>query len=377
VDFYQAQRLNPSQLGLISKMQNATDAATIQKLSGMLVQAKAPVAPAITEASVSGPANAPAVAEVKRGLLQLGRKGQQASPKSSPPTESAELIAMKAAKAVEQPRAVEQLAAASAEPTKPLVKQANDKPANAKPDGVTKGEPVLTARTLPSVEERTPQPPIDDSDAKLRSKLSEASAFARAGKVKEALAAYSVAIEMRSDFASVYLDRGTLYLKAGSPREAAADFTQAVKLDSRNVKAWMGKCVASVELNLGRDAVLDCNEVLKAEPRNADAVYQRGRAHAQAKNYPEAIRDLRSATELRYDFPEAHLTLGRVYVTINELILGLREFTLAVQKRPGFKDAYRERAEIRRLLGDLLGQQEDLARAGDQRAIPNGSAGLD
>jgi hypothetical protein len=47
---------------------------------------------------------------------------------------------------------------------------------------------------------------------------------------------------------------------------------------------------------------------------------------------------------------------------MDQLIGSLREYTVAIQKRPGFAEAYKGRSLVKAALGDTVGSQDDLSK---------------
>ena len=49
-------------------------------------------------------------------------------------------------------------------------------------------------------------------------------------------------------------------------------------------------------------------------------------------------------------------------IEMDELIASLREYTIAIQQRPGFAAAYQGRSVVKLALGDSAGSHEDLGK---------------
>jgi tetratricopeptide (TPR) repeat protein len=85
-------------------------------------------------------------------------------------------------------------------------------------------------------------------------------------------------------------------------------------------------------------------------------------AHTATRAWDKAAEDLTAATGRNNDNPDAHLQLARVYFEMDELIASLREYTIAIQQRPGFAAAYQGRSVVKLALGDSAGSHEDLGK---------------
>ncbi len=107
----------------------------------------------------------------------------------------------------------------------------------------------------------------------------------RAGRCKEALEAFTKAIELKPDYAAVvYVGRGFAYRKLGNYQQAIKDYTKAIEL----------------------------------KPDDADVYFFRGGAYGILDNYEQAIKDCTRATELKPDHEEAYHRRGFVYLSAGD-----------------------------------------------------------
>ena len=75
----------------------------------------------------------------------------------------------------------------------------------------------------------------------------------------------------------------------------------------------------------------------------------------------KAIAAYSESTRLSEVNPEAYLHLGLIYTEQNHLLMALHAFTLAIRYRAGYSDALKGRAVVKKILGDQLGANSDLA----------------
>jgi tetratricopeptide (TPR) repeat protein len=209
------------------------------------------------------------------------------------------------------------------------------------------------------------QPATNELTPELLNKLQIAAQHAKANQFREALAAYTEFLSVRSDMFSPYLDRGKVYHSLKEHTKAVDDFSAALKLKSDLVEAYLRRGMAYYDAKEYAKAILDCEKYVESKPKTVtfEPFYYKGMAHAGLGEYDKATAALKVAFELNNNLPEAHMLLGRIYTEQNQLLSALREYTIAIQQRPGEGEAFKLRAAIKSSLGDIRGSEEDLARA--------------
>jgi len=66
-------------------------------------------------------------------------------------------------------------------------------------------------------------------------------AYGESGKVEEAIADYTKAVELNPESAEAYYNRGIAYGKSGKVEEAIADYTKAIELNPELKKFFDAK----------------------------------------------------------------------------------------------------------------------------------------
>jgi tetratricopeptide (TPR) repeat protein len=212
---------------------------------------------------------------------------------------------------------------------------------------------------------QTPEPATNELTPELLSKLQIAAQHTKANQPREAIAAYTEFLTARPDMFAPYIERGKLYFAAKEYTKAAGDFTAALKLKADVVAAFLHRCMANYETGDYDKAIADCNKYVASAPRTLghEPFYYKGMSHARLKQNDLAVMELNKALELRNDLPDAHMFLGQLYLDNGEILNALREFSIAIQLRPGDKEALSRRGAIKASLGDELGARDDLAKA--------------
>src|SRR4026207_35895 len=101
----------------------------------------------------------------------------------------------------------------------------------------------------------------------------------RAGKYKEAIAAYDRAIKADPKGAEAYVGRGSALAKTGQHERALKDYDEALRLNANLADAYYLRGNAHNELKKYADAVKDYDEALRRNPKSSDAYHNRGVAY--------------------------------------------------------------------------------------------------
>lgn len=122
--------------------------------------------------------------------------------------------------------------------------------------------------------------------------------YGEQGKMPEAIAAFSKAIEKNLTFAKAYNNRGVVYYKQGDLTHAIFDFVGAIEIDPNYLDAY-----CNLGLVYGRQgnfprAVFDLTKAIEISPKYARAYANRAVAYFEEKEYDKAWADVHKAKEL-------------------------------------------------------------------------------
>lgn len=131
-------------------------------------------------------------------------------------------------------------------------------------------------------------------------------AEARLGKYKEAKEAYNKSIELKPDYAPVYLFRGILEHGEGNFELAAKDYTLAIEIDENTIDAYFNRAQLIIskenseekELN---DAIKDLEKAIKLDPKFIDAYYTIAVIQKKLGNFKESLQKLDELLEIAPD----------------------------------------------------------------------------
>jgi tetratricopeptide (TPR) repeat protein len=236
---------------------------------------------------------------------------------------------------------------------------AQESPKIAKPNPTAKAALTLS-------KPKGPASPTIEIPEELRSKVSIAGQHARSNQIAEALALYSEVLSGSPNLFTVAFERGKLHQQAKDYPKAIADFTTAINFRPMEYfEAYFRRCIVYYETGDHTKSITDCSKAIEINPTVAEYYYYRGLAYTALRTWDKAAADLTAANELNNDNADAHLQLARIYLQMDQLIGSLREYTVALQKRPGLSEAYKGRSIVKAALGDAIGSQEDLAKAAE------------
>ena len=222
--------------------------------------------------------------------------------------------------------------------------------------------PPPPSQSAPKAVRLAPVAPTIDIPDELKSKVAMAAQQVKAGQLPEAIALYTEILTSKPDLFTLSIERGKLYQQRRDHQKAIADFTAAIAARGDYAEAYFRRCVSEYESMKHKEAVVDCSKAIELNPNPFDYYYYRGLAYTATRTWDKAATDLAAANDRNGEYPDSHLQLGRVYFEMEQLLPSLREFTLAIQQKPGFSEAYKGRAAVKAALGDAVGSKDDLAR---------------
>ncbi len=204
-------------------------------------------------------------------------------------------------------------------------------------------------------------------------------------KYLKAIDPLEIAIELDPVNLQAHVALGDCYLKRGDPEEALAEYHRVLAIQNDYAPGWDGLGRAAeasgdvekaiehfrkaTDLNPGfPDPSLNLGDLFMREGRYAEAIdlfikairvrpdfaaaYNRlGAAYAYQRLGNEAIAALRHAETLEPGNPWHAVTIGRIFLRLDNLVQAERELARAHEKDPDYLEAYLVRADLLRRLG--------------------------
>ena len=173
-----------------------------------------------------------------------------------------------------------------------------------------------------------------------------------AGRLDEAISAYSRAIALNPDYASAYHNRGNAYSDKGDYGQAIADYDQAIALNSDFALAYYNRGFAYSGKGDYDQAIADYDQAIALNPDDAFAYTNRGNAYRNKGDYDQAIADFTRSIELGN--PELHLPYnnrGVAYENKGDYDAAIADYEAALRINPQFELARNNLANARRARG--------------------------
>jgi tetratricopeptide (TPR) repeat protein len=121
--------------------------------------------------------------------------------------------------------------------------------------------------------------------------IGEGVRLAAIGDYEDAIASFDEALQMDSEAAFVYKQRGAAYQATGDHAAAISDFDEAIRLNSEDMNAYYRRGVSNQALENHAAAIADFDAVLTVDPEFIDAQSRRAAAQEALGNDGAAAGD--------------------------------------------------------------------------------------
>ncbi len=156
----------------------------------------------------------------------------------------------------------------------------------------------------------------------------------------KAIADFSQAIEIDSDYARAYNNRGVLYKDIKQYDKAIDDYSHAIEIDPKNPTAWYSRGNAYNDLHQYDNAVADYSRAIEIDPKDTDAYNSRGIAYRNIQQYDRAISDFSKALEIDPKYTYAYNGLGRTFYDLQQYEKSIANYTRLIELDTGNIDGY-------------------------------------
>ncbi len=182
------------------------------------------------------------------------------------------------------------------------------------------------------------------------------------GRIEEALAEATRAVDLDADLAEPWLNRAEIRARAGRLDLAIEDCDTAIERFPESVEAWSLRGSVVSETDPAR-ALADHDRAVQLGPDDVRARVARGVSRKRTGDLAGAIRDYDRAIELDPTHFAAWVNRANAHKIANDLPAALRDLDRAVVVDGRQVQGWQDRAEIRRMLGDHAGALEDFDHA--------------
>jgi tetratricopeptide (TPR) repeat protein len=174
-------------------------------------------------------------------------------------------------------------------------------------------------------------------------------AYAKAGRLEEALASSREAVRLNPGSAEMHYNLGHALIQCGRPAEAVAAFTAALQLRPDYAEAHCNLGVAQLSLRQGREAFSHLQAAIRLRPNYADAHYNLGNLYAQTRQLSLAIASYEAALVAQPDRADAHFNLGKALLLEGKAAAAIPHFEQVLRLTPSDSDAVRNLELARQL----------------------------
>ena len=138
--------------------------------------------------------------------------------------------------------------------------------------------------------------------------------------------------------------RGNDFFSRKDYTQALISYDNAIELDSQLAEVYNNRGIVKYELHQFKEAVEDYTVAINLRMNYVDALNNRGNAYAVLGLFSNAAKDLKTALKINDKSVSCHNNLGSVYFSLKKFDLAIEEYTRAIQLDSTFAEAYYNRA---------------------------------
>lgn len=175
------------------------------------------------------------------------------------------------------------------------------------------------------------------------------------GQAVQAIAAYTVALSIDSQYAGAYYARGNSYVKNGQLDQGIADYTAALRIKPQNAELYDLRGHAYAKKGQKEQAIADYTAALRINSLDVDMYSTRGAAYAQNGQLDQAIADYTTALRINssdiYSYV-LHLNRAAVFCQKGQWAEAQLDYDMALRNRSCDAAAWYGKASVCEKLDD-------------------------
>ncbi len=156
----------------------------------------------------------------------------------------------------------------------------------------------------------------------------------------------SEAIDLKTDFAEAYNNRGNAYRGSLKFEEAAADYSTAISLSPDYAMAHNNLAITLRDLGKLHESLAEHNTALSLKPDYPEALMKRGTLLIEFERFEEALRDFDRALFLNPDELDILHNRGIALTKTGRLDQALSDYNRLLNHEPSNKIAYNNRGTV-------------------------------
>jgi tetratricopeptide (TPR) repeat protein len=126
--------------------------------------------------------------------------------------------------------------------------------------------------------------------------------------------------------------------RAGRLKDAVEAYTEVLQVNPHSVEALNWRAMAYDDLDDLDRALADLNKAVQLVPNYADAFNNRGEIYRKKKMFREALSDYRRATQLDRNFAEPHYNMGLILEQEKNFPAAINEYSAYLSSKPNAED---------------------------------------
>ena len=166
-----------------------------------------------------------------------------------------------------------------------------------------------------------------------------------------AIADYTRAIGLKSNYVEAYGNRGIARSELGQYYAAIADYNIVIRLKPNDAKAYNNRGIAKDYMGKHFAAIADYDKAVQIKKDFAIAYYNRGNAKSNLEQYFVAITDYDKAIQIKRDYVEAYVNRGVAKGNLGQYVAAIVDLDSAIQLNPNDAVAYVKRGNAKYNLG--------------------------
>lgn len=183
--------------------------------------------------------------------------------------------------------------------------------------------------------------------------IDKAYVFFWAGRLQEAIGAFSKAIEANPDDVDNYTRRGALYGLLKKHQLTLEDYNKVIEMKPQLAEGYINRGRVYSFLGNNQQAVIDFNKAVEVEPRDAEPYNVRGFYYYQRAMYQQALKDYHRVVELDPKEALPYVYRGSIYAKLGNNQKAIKDYDKAVKIDPSFELVYRLRAISLKKIGNI------------------------
>ena len=145
--------------------------------------------------------------------------------------------------------------------------------------------------------------------------------FAKENLNDKAIAQFSRALAIDTNFSEAYFNRGILYMHMNQYDQATNDFNKALEINPKKAEAYKARGISYANKNQWDKAINDYNKYIDFIQNDCQVYFNRAVAYNNNHMYLNGINDLNTAISINHTFAEAYDFRGYINITLYQITM--------------------------------------------------------